>query len=97
MISPSAMLLCSEDGGNGIIRKSCYVFLRMYMLYTYQNTGFFVQFCVSGLRSFKNVNYNKFTTDWPGTRRFPTPDEFNYFKNILLLSGNKTLLELQQD
>jgi hypothetical protein len=52
---------------------------------------------VSGLRSFKNVNYNKFTTDWRGARRFPTPDEFNYFKNVLLLSGNKTLLELQQD
>jgi len=54
-------------------------------------------FFVSGLRSFKNVNYNKFTTDWRGTRGFPTADEFNYFKNVLLLSGNKTLLELQQD
>jgi len=63
------MLLCFEDGGTGIIRKRCYVFLRMYMLYIYQNTGFFVQFFVSGLRSFKNVNYNKFTTDWPGTVR----------------------------
>jgi hypothetical protein len=69
----------------------------MYTLYIYQHSGFFVHFFVSGLRSFKNVNYNKFTTDWRGTRGFPTADEFNYFKNVLLLSGNKTLLELQQD
>jgi len=57
------MLLCSEDGGAAVIRRRRYVFLLVYMLYIYQNTGFFVQFSVSGLRSFKKVNYNKFTTD----------------------------------
>jgi hypothetical protein len=72
-------------------QNRCYVLSHMYTLYIYQHSGFFVHFFVIGLRSFKTVNYNKFTTDWRGTRGFPTSDEFNYFKNILLLSGNKTL------